>query len=119
MKRITLIALLVVAAGCVAPWRVNPETGEIPLVSAAKDAITPAVKGDWVGAVLALVGGTIAGCFATKKKKDGQISQIVQGVEVFKAIESGGLADLKDALAKNMNSDTKALVDKLIDKLKK
>jgi len=119
MKRIILITALVVAAGCVAPWRVNPETGEIPLLSGAKEAVDEAVQGDWVGAIVALVTGTVAGCFATKKRKDRQLSEIVGGIEIFKSVDSGVLADLKDALAKNMNSDTKKLVDRLIDKIKK
>jgi hypothetical protein len=116
MKRIIFIAVILAGVvGCTYPWVRNQETGEVPIMQGLSDAIGQAVSGNWIGAIVGLVGGTVTGCFATKKKKNNQLLQIVGGVEEFKKL--GDSDALLNLLSKYMNSDTKKLVKKLIRKL--
>ena len=126
MKKLLVLPLLLIAlSACIRPWQVDPETGEIPLVSAAQDAVGPALSGNWLGAALTLVLGTVAGCFGMKRKKDDQIEQIVKAIEQFKSKgavageESPVVSVLLSELSKSMNTDTKALVAKLRESLAK
>jgi hypothetical protein len=94
-------------------------------VSAAQDAVGPALSGNWLGAALTLVLGTVAGCFGMQRKKDDQIEQIVKAIEQFKSKgavageESPVVSVLLAELSKSMNTDTKALVAKLRESLAK
>ena len=115
MKRIALLLVAIaIIAGCTYPWVRNPATGEIPIVQGITDAVGPALSGNWIGALITLVAGTTAGCFATKLKKDGQIKQIVKAVEEFKVGEKQGVDVLLGLFDNNMSDSTKGLVKKII-----
>jgi hypothetical protein len=121
MKRIIpLIFVCVLATGCIRPWQRDPETGQIPIVAALQEAAPSALSGNWLGAGLTLILGTVAGCLGMKRKKDDQISQIVEAIERFKKLgpqdgKSPIIAVLLSELSKSMNGDTKDLVRKIKD----
>jgi hypothetical protein len=116
-KLIIALVAVVVLVGCVAPWARNPDTGEIPIVEGLKEAADPATSGNWLGAAVALVVTTAISCFATKKRKDGQIAEIVAAVEKYKSLDKEGAIKLMGELSGHMSGGTKGLVKKLRGKL--
>lgn len=114
MKRILIIlAFSTLIVGCTYPWQRNPSTGEIPIVEGIKDAGGSLSSGNWLGAAIAFVVGTASACFATKKRKDGQLGEVVAAVEKFKE-GKGGSDVLLGLLTEHTSPGTKKLIDKLI-----